>query len=40
MPLFHRCAPLEAGRLTIALQALEVRPDLAGVLIAMLSIFF
>ena len=39
-PLFHRSAGLEAGRLTIALQALEVRADLAGVLIAKLPILF
>ena len=37
---FHRCARLEAVRLTIALQALEVRADLAGVLIAKLAILF
>ena len=39
-PVFHRSARLDAGRLTIALQALEVRADLAGVLIAKLPILF
>ena len=39
-PLSRGCVRLKARRLTIALQTLEVRADLAGVLVATLSFLF